>query len=152
MNRLEFACLLGTVLGISAFAGCTSPLGPDGDWQRRIGVIEIGGAESPPLQVPETVQQGVPFAGTVVTFGSSTCVRADGADVQVAGLTAHVTPYDLVAVTGVCTDDLRPYPREVMLQFEQVGEAVVRVLGRTVLGAPTQHEARVLVVPGGEDQ
>jgi len=152
MNRLGFACFLGTLLGLSALSGCTSPLGPNGESQRRVGVIEIGGAQSPPVQLPETVEQGVAFPITVVTFGSSSCVRADGAEVHVAGLVARVTPYDRVAVTGVCTDDLRPYPREVILRFDQAGEAVVRVLGRTVLGAPAQHEGRVLVVSGGQDE
>jgi hypothetical protein len=153
MNRLDFVFRLVTLLGVVALPACTSPLGPDDEWQRRIGVIEIGGAQSSPVQVPEeTVQQGVPFTITVVTFGSSSCVRADGAHVQVAGLMAQVTPYDLVAVTGVCTEDLRPRPREVMLRFDQVGEALVRVLGRTVLGAPAEHEVRIQVVSGDQDE
>ncbi|TVP48685.1 MAG: hypothetical protein EA350_02985 [Gemmatimonadales bacterium] len=149
MNRLGLACLLGSVFSLVVFSGCTSPLESDGPWERRIGVIEIGGSQWPPIQLPDTVRQGVPFAATVLTFGSSTCVRADGAEVHRIGRTAHVIPYDLVAVAGVCTDDLGPHPREVTLQFDQAGEAVVRVLGRTLLGASAQYEAQVLVVSGG---
>lgn len=148
MSRFKFASSAGRVFGVVAFLGCASPLGPEHQWERQIGMIEIGGAQQPPIELPDTVEQGVPFASTVVTFGSSTCARADGADVHVGGLTAHITPYDLVAVTGVCTADLGPHPREVTLRFDQAGEAVVRVLGRDELGEPTQYEARLRVVSG----
>jgi len=148
MNRFKFAYSLGFAFTLAALVGCASLLGPERQWERHIGVIDFGGGPPSPIDLPDTVVQGVPFVSTVTTFGSGNCVRADGADVHVSGLTAHVTPYDLVAVTGVCTDDLAPYPREVTLQFDEAGEATVWVHGRTVLGEPVQYEARTLVLPG----
>ncbi len=152
MSHLKAAYSLGFAFILATFLGCTNPFGPERqperEWERQVGAIEIGGAQEPPIELPDTVEQGVPFASTVVTFGSGNCVRADGADVDVSGLTAHITPYDLVAITGVCTDDLAPYPREVTLQFDEVGEATVWVHGRTLLGEPTQYEAQLLVLPG----
>jgi hypothetical protein len=150
MKPLKFICSLSSALLVVAFLGCASPVGSEPTWERQVGAIEIGGDQAPPIELPETVERGVPFASTVVTFGSSVCVRADGAEVDMSGLTAHITPYDLVAVTGVCTDDLAPYAREVTLQFDEVGEATVRVLGLTLFGEPAQYEARVLVLPGGD--
>jgi hypothetical protein len=139
--------VIGAMAATTLF-GCTSLVGPERTWERQVGAIEIGGNQPPPIERPDTVEQGVPFATTVVTFGSSICVRADGAEVEVSGLTAHITPYDLVAVTGFCTDDLAPYPREVTLQLDQAGEATVQVLGRNLFGAPAQYETRIVVLPG----
>jgi hypothetical protein len=147
MIRLEFVYSLSSAFIVATLLGCASLVGPERTWERQVGVIEIGGDQPPPIELPDTVEQGVPFATSVVTFGSSTCVRADGAEVNTSGLTAHIIPYDLVAVTGVCTDDLAPYPREVTLQFDEAGEATVRVLGRTLLGEPAQYETRLLVLP-----
>jgi hypothetical protein len=148
MKCLTLAYCLGIVWSIAALPGCSDPVDPDGEWERRIGVIDIGSFLTPPIELPETVEQGVPFTATVVTFGSSSCVRQDGAEIHVNGLTAYVRPYDFVAVGAerVCTDDLEPHPREVTLQFDQAGEATVLVFGRTQQGASTQYEARVPVV------
>lgn len=148
LNLPNSAYSLGCAFIMAAFLGCTSPFGAERQWERQVGTIEIGGTQEPPIQLPDTVEQGVPFASTVVTFGSGSCVRADGADVNVSALTAHITPYDLVATTGSCTRDLAAYPREVTLQFDEVGEATVWVHGRGLQGEPTQYEAQLLVLPG----
>jgi hypothetical protein len=148
MRRLKPVCYLGTVCSVAALSGCSDAVGPDPGWERQIGVIDIGGFQSPPIELPQTVEVGVPFTATVMTFGSSSCVREDGAEVFTSGLTAHVRPYDLIAVAvdRVCTDDLGPHPREVTIRFDQAGEATVLVLGKTQQGASTQYEARVQVV------
>ncbi|CAN5802438.1 hypothetical protein BH23GEM11_BH23GEM11_04730 [soil metagenome] len=148
MHRLKLAFHLGLICSVAATSGCSGPVGSDREWERQLGVIDTGGFQPPPIVLPETVEQGVPFTATVLTFGSSGCVRADGADVHLSGLTAHVRPYDLIAVSAnvVCTDDLGPHPREVTLRFDAAGEATVLVLGLTQQGASTQYEARLQVV------
>lgn len=101
------------------------------------------GGTPPPITLPATVKRGVSFDATVTTYGSSSCTRADGAEVQVRGLIAEVTPYDLTNRRGICTADLRAFPRTVSLRFDEAGEATVRVNGRS--GA--RHEARITVQP-----
>jgi hypothetical protein len=111
-------------------------------------LIEIGGEMPPPVQAPNTVRAGERFTVTVVTYGSSTCIRPAGAEVQVSDRTAEITPYDEQA-TGegvVCTDDLRPYPRDVTLRFDEAGQALIRVIGRSFSG-PAEFETSVVVQP-----
>jgi len=146
MTRIKLAYTLGFAFITAALLGCAGLLGPE--WDRQVGTIEIAEATlPPPIELPDTVEQGVPFASSVVTFGSSNCIRTDGAEVNVSGLTAQITPYDLVAVTGDCNADLATHPRNVTLQFEEAGEATVWVQGRTGSGEPAQYEARLLVLP-----
>jgi hypothetical protein len=146
MRAARFDRLMLAFFGFAVLYGCANLL-PDYRWEREVGAIEIGLAQPAPIRLPETVQRGVPFVATVATFGSGTCTRPDGAEVHVSGLIAEVTPYDLKATRGACTDDLVPYPREVSLRFDQAGEALVRVLGRTLRSEPAQYEARLVVRP-----
>lgn len=135
-------------LGLVFIAACSSPFGPS--WKRVIGTIEVGGQHSPsPIHLPSEIRSGVSFSATVVTYGSSTCTRADGADVQVTGLTAEITPYDLRRTgKAVCTDDLAPHPREVRLRFNTPGEALIRVRGRSIaVDEPAVYDTTVTVLP-----
>jgi hypothetical protein len=127
-------------------AACSNISGMD-EWERRIGVIEIGGGQPAPVQLPASIRQGVPATVIVTTYGSGSCLRPAGARVIVNGLRAEVVPYDSIAVRGVCTDDLKAYPREVRIQFESAGEALVRVRGQTLNGTPAEFETRVVVQP-----
>jgi hypothetical protein len=130
-----------------ALAACSNPF--DTDWERRIGDIMVSADPRAPssLQVPDTVQAGASFTARVITYGSSSCTRADGADVRVQGSVAEITPYDLHATgNAVCTADLAPFSREVQLRFGAPGTATVRVLGRPVQGAPPQVVERTVVV------
>ncbi|HEY0038838.1 MAG TPA: hypothetical protein VGB66_19235, partial [Longimicrobium sp.] len=97
------------------------------------------------LVVPEAVSAGVPFTITVATFGSSTCTRAAGAEVRTQGSVAEVVPYDYVATDGVCTADLRSFPRGVQLRFASAGPGVVRVRGVNGSGAEVVIERTVTV-------
>jgi hypothetical protein len=136
------------VLALALLPACMNLLGPGTQWQRVVGVIEIGGDQPPPLHLPAEVRAGVPFTAMVVTWGSGSCTRADGAEVVWSAAGAQITPYDREAVRGVCTDDLRPYPREVTLRFEQPGETEVRVVGRPILtDEPVHFTVRITVLP-----
>lgn len=116
---------------------------------RRVpGVIDTGGGGDRSLAVPDTVAAGAPFTATVTTFGSSSCTRPAGAELEVRGLVAEVVPYDRDATRAqVCTDDLRPFPRDVAVRFAAPGRATVRVRGRDLQGRPAVVEARVVVRP-----
>ncbi|MDQ3555469.1 MAG: hypothetical protein M3409_01650 [Gemmatimonadota bacterium] len=149
MHRTPWARLFHVSLGLLVLAGCSSVLAPGG-WERVVGVIDTGSAFSPaPIRLPDEVRKGVPFTATVVTYGSGSCTRADGADVKTAGLTADITPYDRERTGNViCTGDLRPYSRTVTLRFDAAGEALIRVRGRSLrTDGPEQYETRISVQP-----
>ena len=126
LNHVVHVVALGlAAIALGGCAGATAPAAP-----RVVGVIAVNGPPRP-LAVPDTVRVGVPFEVEVVTYGSGSCTRPDGATVRVTGSVAEVTPYDRHTVQYACTDDLRAYPRQVALRFEAAGAAVVRVRGRT---------------------
>ncbi|CAN5701051.1 hypothetical protein BH23GEM6_BH23GEM6_18780 [soil metagenome] len=129
-------------------AGCNSVLNPIA-WERVIGVTEIGGSQPPPIQLPEVIRSGESFPATVVTYGSGSCTRADGAEVQRTPQGLDITPYDLRATGNVnCTDDLAVRSRTVSLRLEGPGEAVIRVIGRRlVTNATTVYDTTVTVTP-----
>lgn len=128
-------------------AACSSSLLTE--WRRVPGVISIydDRETSQALAIPDTVTVGASFTARVTTFGSGTCTRADGATVQVAGSLAEISPFDrdVVGGPGVCTDDLRSFPRDVQLRLMVPGEALVRVRGTNIAGAPATVERRIFV-------
>jgi hypothetical protein len=98
------------------------------------------------IRAPNTVQAGQSFTVTVTTYGSSTCLKSDGADVQVRDFTAEVTPWDLdLWGATVCTADLASHPREVELAFDRPGQATIRVLAQNEAGAAVVREQVVTV-------
>ena len=127
---------------------CSGATGLEPGSRRVVGVIDVGSQSLRALAAPDTVAAGAPFVVTVTTFGSSSCTRADGAEVEVRGLVAEVVPYDREATGArVCTDDLRPFPRDVTVRFSAPGQATVRALGRGLGGGAAVVEARVVVRP-----
>lgn len=146
MKRLRILSLL---ILTASLVGC-GIVAPERGWTRVVGLIDVGGPDDPvqrSLEVPDTVQVGAPFTARVTTYGSGSCIQQDGAEVQRRNETVDVTPYDLRATIGVCTDDLAPYPRPVELRFDTPGEATVRVLGRHIDGGWAETERLVQVVP-----
>jgi len=127
---------------------CTSVLNPV-RWERVIGITEIGGEQPPPIQLPMVIRSGVSFPATVVTYGSGSCTRADGAEVRIIDAGLDITPYDREARGNVnCTDDLATHTRVVTLRLDSPGEAVIRVTGRTLVSnVPSIHQITVNVVP-----
>ncbi|HEX8209973.1 MAG TPA: hypothetical protein VF584_07285 [Longimicrobium sp.] len=140
-RRIHFA-LLALVAACSSASMAT-------EWRRVPGVISIydDRETAQALTIPDTVTVGASFTARVTTFGSGSCTRADGATVQIAGSVAEIAPFDLDAVGGggVCTDDLRAFPRDVQLRLMVPGEALVRVRGTNIFGAPATIERRIIV-------
>jgi len=135
------ACLLMAV--------CTNPLGPDS--RRVIGQIQPPSEYERVIIAPDSVKVGASFQVTVNSFGSSSCVKPDGVDLELSGSLAVVTPYDrLPAGNAICTADISPRPHPVALQFSAAGEATIRAVGymwaqgQRVLG---QVEHTLLVLP-----
>jgi hypothetical protein len=125
---------------LALLASCSGLLDPGG-WDRVAGDISV---TEPPIVLPGSVRRGVSFTATVTTFGSSSCIRPDGASVRIDGLTAEITPYDRRAPrNSACTADLHPFPRPVELRFDQAGEALIRVRGRS----DVLYETRINVSP-----
>jgi len=120
------------VLPLTLALGCSSILGSDTDeWAREVGWLAPELSSIQMLKLPAQATAGTAFQITVTTVGSSSCTRADGADVAVSGLVADVTPWDRVAPEGTaCTEDLAAFPRDVTLRFDLEGTATVRLHGR----------------------
>ena len=142
-TRTRFA-----LLPLLALAACSSATMAR-EWERVPGIISIYDDRETPqaLVIPDTVTAGVNFTARVTTFGSGSCTRADGATVQITGSVAEITPFDLDAIGGggVCTDDLRAFPRDVQLLLTVRGEGLVRVRGTNIAGAPATVERRIFV-------
>lgn len=133
---------LSTLGGVILLPACSPLESAPERWERVVGIIEIGGEQPSPVQVPEPVVAGIPFDATIVTYGSGTCTRPDGAEVEITGLEGEITPYDLEyrgpwergGYHIACTDDLAPYPRDISLLFDEPGDAQIVVIGRPVPG------------------
>ncbi len=97
--------------------------------ERSIGFIENEPADRV-ISAPSTVTAGQAFDVTVTTYGNS-CVSAAGADVEIDGITARITPYDFRRTDQTCLDYSAPYPRTVQLRFDLSGEGIIRVSGRS---------------------
>lgn len=139
-RHLRPALVLAAFTLLSACDGLVDGSG----WRRQVGSIS---ETSSTLQMPASVQRGVAFTATVTTTGSSSCTRADGAEVTVSGLLAEVTPYDRKAIGSLCTTDVAQFPRPVTLRFDQAGDAVVRVQGFSIGIRASTYEAHVTVTP-----
>lgn len=127
------------VLAALLVCACSTFTGPPG-WSRVIGTVNPALSSQQMVNLPTEARVNVPFTVTVTTLGSSSCTRADGADVVVSGRTATITPYDRVAPPDTpCTRDLRGFPHQVQLRFATAGEARINVIGRDGSGKTVSH-------------
>jgi hypothetical protein len=117
---------IATVVGLFACTGCTEP-----SWNRSLGLIQEGFSPLTSLTAPDTVRARLPFEITVQTFGSGSCTRADGYEVDIAPLWVEVRQYDLTAPSGTaCTLDYHGLPRTVPIRFDSVGTGQIVLVGR----------------------
>ncbi len=138
-------CML--IIAVLALPACvpTNPLAT----KRVVGLIPTD--SFPELEVirgPASVSVNQLLSLTVITYGSSSCVSSDGAEIDVAGLTATITPFDRAPRgTVACTADLAPHPRDVHLTFHEPGAATIRVIGRNFDGARTTKDVNITITP-----
>lgn len=147
------AVTLGMV-ALMVAAGCEDPATPGGAGQ-DLGIVAWTSAPSgfvafadlpgngwteddwgarPPLMVPDEVDRGVPFTAVVTTALPSGCWSAGGQETSTAPLSARITVYDHRSNAEVCTLLFGWATREIELRFDEPGEAVVRLVGRRVVG------------------
>lgn len=112
-------------------AYCGSPSETEYAWRQQPGLIDVGSSHMAPISLPDTIHGAGLQTVVVQTWGSSSCTRAAGADVEYGELAVTIGPIDSVAIRGICTDDLAPHPRNVTINFNSVGTWTVRVLGRS---------------------
>jgi hypothetical protein len=124
-------------------AGCRDPgVGPDQALVR--GAIEHYGN---PIIITAafTATAGVPYSVKVLTYGGG-CVSKGETELQVTGQTALIEPYDLERRGSACTDELRVHEHIAAVRFEQRGEAIVIVRGRSEPSGQTiDHRFTVFV-------
>lgn len=85
---------------------------------------------------PDVVQASVPFEAGVRTIGNSGCWEVARTDVENGPALAEVTPVDRDRMSEglACTGAMVELVHELELTFTEVGEAVIRVRGREVIG------------------
>ena len=113
-------------VGLAGVLACSDP----SDTKRVIGLIDGDGPAG--VDLPTDIIRGQPFEVTVYTFGSSSCTTPDGAELEIEGMVARITPYDLVPAADVpCTADMAPFAHPVTLRFDREGVATLRIVGWT---------------------
>lgn len=118
-RSLPFALLATTLLGSCTGITNSAP----GGTVRVIGFLQAPSAGMAVVAAPDTARAGVPFAAIVYSFGSSSCVHADGATIDATAAQVTVTPYDRVPADqgSICTADFGSHPHPVALLFTSPG-------------------------------
>lgn len=143
--------------------GCSDPAGPEARTEK--GIIEwepeqqttsagVAGMHAPGIPTdgeievitaPAEVLVGEEFNATITTVGLNGCWSSDGATTEIDGLLASITPWDLPpADDAVCTMVLVELPREITLRFDEIGDGVIRVFGRKVVGRDLEGATDVI--------
>lgn len=117
--------VIAATLLISA---CSSSSGP-GSSARSLGLLITSISSVPTIVIPRPIQAGVPVTIIVNSFGSSSCLKPDGMDVQHTTAGVTLTPWDRVSTSGACTDDLAPHPHEARVTFATSGSVQLTVRG-----------------------
>lgn len=143
MTQLKSVAL---ALGVGLLQSCTSATAPD--WTRGLGLLLEGTPPMTSLIAPSAVHPGVSFAVTASSFGSGSCTEADGYQLDAGAARAEIRLYDKSAPPqSICTEDLRSFPRELLLRFEQPGTVEVVVIGRDYAGGPREVRQTITVLP-----
>ncbi len=110
--------------------GCDLIFGPNE--RREVGIIQGLSAESPEIEIPETVQAGEDFTVTIRTGWHNGCARMDTVEVTEEGPAAvTLTPYDIITNGGHCTQQTQTFVHTATLRFSEPGTAQVTIRGRS---------------------
>lgn len=144
---MERPVIRRTILpGLLLVVSCSTSTEPE--WARVPGLIMEGQAPFTALVAPDDVARGTRFDVTVSSFGSSSCTRDDGYDLEATRTSAVIRLFDLVATGAIaCTDDLRQFPRHLTLEFPDPGPASITVVGRGFDGQPLEITKTIIVRP-----
>jgi len=114
------------LLALLSACGVAEPLE-----DRLVGILVFEDG-TPAVDLPDTVRAGTPFEVSVTTIGGA-CIRRDETDVEVAGSTATVTPWDRFAIPrpGLgCLPSASTLDHRASITFAAPGPAAVLVRGR----------------------
>lgn len=90
----------------------------------------------PVLEAPDTTTVGVAFDIVVRTFGPNGCWWGSGASTEGEASAVTITPFDMDRSGGkLCAQAIVRLPRTIKVTFSALGEGVIRVRGRRVVGA-----------------
>lgn len=134
------------LLAIFPLLGCQGPAEPEIRRSAWLGHV-------PQLTSPDTVRVGVPFSATVVSVIGATgyCTKPDGATVSNQAQVARVELFVRENRGQAClTDVVHYHPLAVVITFDSLGTATIRVIGETFReGALVRDsvERSVVVVP-----
>ncbi len=135
-------CSLPLLIGVGLALACDSTLGIDEE--ARIGVIAFHG-DPVVITVPDTVQAGVSFEVSVLTYGDG-CLSKGGATIQIVGLSVDVTPYDIHSGAEVCELMLNHFDHRATLTLRESGVAQISFHGKQLPGDSLLTVVREVVV------
>lgn len=95
----------------------------EGNWGNR-----------PPLVAPVAVAAGDPFTVIATTTLPNGCWHPGDYSKEVAGNVAEITVHDFRTDSEMCTAVFGWMSRDIELQFNQPGEAVIRLVGKRIAG------------------
>lgn len=135
---------LFAALGVVASFSCDGPVAPLQD--RVVGYINFADIRGHEPGIPGTATAGVPLPVTVWTMGDG-CREGGDTEVDVDGLTAVVTPYDIqIRSTGGCTEELRRFEHTATVVFDVPGTAEVLLRYSTSYGEYSANARKVFSV------
>jgi hypothetical protein len=134
--------LLSFLTLLASISSCDDPLGPKKG--RRIGVTAFFG-DPVVITVPDTVLVGESFLVSVRTSGDG-CMSQEGTEVDSAGPSIDIRPYDVHSGARICASILNMFDHTATLTVMQPGTAQIRVHGKQLPGDLPISEVREVVV------
>jgi hypothetical protein len=140
---------IAAAIGAAFVAGCGEPAGPDlpPELTEMPGLLIDGPPPLESLVAPDIVSKGLPFLVTATSFGSSSCTEPAGYSSITFQDRVEISLRDRVALeASSCTEDLRGFPRTLIVAFDQAGTAEVVVIGRDEQGEPLEIRRTITVL------
>lgn len=127
-------------------AACDGDDGPTIPGTRTVSVIDVGISLQNGFQIADTVRAGE-LRVDFFTFGSSSCTKAAGEDIDVGAATTTIRPYDEgLKRNAMCTADLGQFRRTVLITLT-AGTRLLRLEGRRGDGTIGVLERSIVVLP-----
>lgn len=143
MKRIFFVATILLVLPFHIYSQ-----GPDTAKEARVlGIIDYNGQSQDVITVPKSVKPGKSFDVEIKTQGSG-CEREGDTSVVMMQAGASITLFDYTTATQpgvVCTMVMKTFTHTATLKFDQPGEMLLRVWGRSI-GANTAADGEPVIV------
>ena len=140
----QLAFIAGSLVVSAWCSGCSTITGED--FATVPGVISSGSITATRVIVaPDTVRAGERFIASISTFGSGSCTRPTSSTSYLGGSLADISVWDRLQVSGICTSDLKQFPRDVSIVFTTPGLATIRVNGQALARAANGQDSLVVI-------